>query len=231
MQEISVREAADLLKVSEKTIYRWIRQGVIPTFKFQGQYRFDRDELKGWALHKRIGSSAGLAGAEGQEAHLYRAVQRGGIHYKIEGDTPEEVYGRLVAFFPFAPGTSQALRDALRQALVEREALVPTAIGHGIALPHPRHPRDWGLGEPAVGVFFLDRPVDFHAMDGEPVFVLFVILCAEVKGHLKLLSQVSHLVNNEKTRAFLKSQPTRTELMERIRRAFPLEPESGRPGA
>ena len=122
--------------------------------------------------------------------------------------------------FPFSPRLAPTFKETLEATLNEREGLVSTGIGHGIALPHPRHPRDWGLGHPAVGIFFLDHPVDFHALDGEPVFVLFVILCGTVKGHLNMLSRVSHLVSQPEMREFLRSIPNRTDLLERIRDAF-----------
>jgi len=221
-QEISVKEAAELLNISEKTVYRWIRQGVVPTIRIQGQYRFDRAELEGWARHNRIGSFPTRPSDEEseQDASLAHAVQLGGIHYRIEGRTPEEIYTQVAEVFPFSPRLAPTFRESLRDTLLEREALVSTGIGHGIALPHPRHPRDWGLGHPAVGIFFLNEPVDFHALDGEPVFILFVILCATVKGHLKMLSRVSHLVSPPETREFLRQVPNRTDLLERIRDAF-----------
>lgn len=222
-QDISVKDAAELLKVSEKTIYRWIRQGVIPTVKLQGQYRFDQGELMSWARHNRIGSpgSAPETPQEEEDVSLLNAVQLGGVHYKVEGDTPADLFTQVAEMFPFGPRLGPSFKESLRNTLVEREALVSTGIGHGIALPHPRQPQDWGLGHPAVGVFFPEHPVDFHALDGEPVFVLFVILCATVKGHLKMLSQVSHLVHQPETRAFLHGVPNRTDLLQRIRDAFP----------
>jgi nitrogen PTS system EIIA component len=221
-RDIPVKEAAELLNVSEKTVYRWIRQGVIPTIKLQGQYRFDRVELEGWARHNRIGSfqAATAADEPEEEVSLLRAVQLGGIHYKIEGETPEQLYAQVAELFPFSPRLAPTFKETLQATLLERERLSTTGIGHGIALPHPRHPRDWGLGNPAVGVFFPERPVDFHALDGEPVFVLFVILCATVKGHLKMLSRISHLVSKPEQRDFLRGVPNRTDLTERIRHAF-----------
>ncbi len=221
MEQVSVKSAAELLNVSEKTIYRWIRQGVIPAIKLQGQYRFDQRELEGWARHNRIGSGVGVIEGKEEAVSLYRAVQLGGIHYKIEGDSPGEIFTQVAELLPFSPRLSPTFKETLHTTLIEREALVSTGIGGGIALPHPRHPRDWGLGEPAVGVFFLDHPADFHAIDGEPVFVLFVLLCATVTGHLQMLSRVSHLVNSPQTRAYLRAQPSRTDLLERIRHAFP----------
>lgn len=225
-EEMTVREAAELLRVSEKTVYRWIRQGVIPAFRVQGQYRFDRRELQSWARYKRIGAPGAQAEPAAEEqVDLLAALQLGGIHYKLEGRTPAELLSRAVGFFPFAPGFSAELKAELTQTLLEREALHTTAIGHGIALPHPRHPRDWGLGEPALAAFFTEEPTDFGAPDGEPVFVLFVLLCTTIKGHLRMLSQVSHLVSEPEMRAFLGTHPSRSQLMDRIAHALAAPPE------
>jgi len=224
LNHLTVKETAEYLRVSEKTIYRWIRQGVIPAIKFQGQYRFDTKEIEAWARYKRIGgqASGGAYSDAGQESgDLAEAVKLGGIHYKIEGRTPDVLFCNMVELFPFASNMSQDMREALITDLTEREALVTTGIGNGIALPHPRHPRDWSIGAPAVGVFFLDQQVEFNAVDGEPVFVLFCILCSSVKGHLKMLSQVSHLLHDPAMRDYLRKQPTRTDLMKRISDGLP----------
>jgi PTS system nitrogen regulatory IIA component len=218
VEDISVKDAADLLRVSEKTVYRWIQQGVIPCFRAAGQYRFHRAELEAWARYKRIGTGFGSAaptpGDEGVD--LAEAIRRGGVHYKIEGDSPESIYKSIVDIFPLSPPRDPAFKGELALSLIEREALASTGVGKGMAIPHPRHPRDWGLGEPVVGVFFLDHPVDFKAVDGEPVYVLFVLLCATVKGHLQMLAQVSHLLREVDTQKFLRGVPNRTELFDHI---------------
>ena len=228
--DLSVREAARVLKVSEKTIYRWIRQGVLPAFKVQGQYRFDGAELEAWARYKRIGgASATTVGEEGEEsADLLEAVQRGGIHYKIEGVQPEQIFRNVVSFFPFAANFKQEALDALVEALLEREMLVSTGIGNGIALPHPRQPRDWGLGAPMVGIFFLEKPAELKAFDGQRVYALFVLLCSTIKGHLRMLSQVSHLLNHSGMRKFLRSHPSRTKLLQRIENGLAKPPDRNR---
>jgi PTS system nitrogen regulatory IIA component len=216
--DISVKEAADFLRVSENTIHRWIQQGVIPAYRAQGQYRFNRRELEGWARYKRIGTGfGGQAAQEGQERiDLAEAIGRGGIHYGVHGDDPEHIYRNIVRMFPFSPPDEPGFPDALAQSLIEREHLASTGIGKGLSIPHPRHPRDWGLEGPAVGVFFLEHPADFKALDGEPVRVLFVLLCATVKGHLQMLAQVSHFLREPETQALLRRVPTQAELLEHV---------------
>lgn len=76
------------------------------------------------------------------------------------------------------------------EALLERESLGPTGVGHGVALPHARLS---GL-ESVVGTFILlEKPVDFSAVDRQPVDIAFALFAPEEAGveHLKALALVS----------------------------------------
>lgn len=80
-------------------------------------------------------------------------------------------------------------------ALMERENLGPTGVGHGVALPHARLD---GL-EQVVGVFLrLDRPLDFDAADRQPVDLVFALFAPKDAGveHLKALAAVSRTLRN-----------------------------------
>src|SRR5947209_11681466 len=71
--KLTVRDAAKILNVSEKSIYRWIKQGVIPAYQINDQYRFNRAELLEWATSRRINVSPEIfAEPEGGET-LYTA--------------------------------------------------------------------------------------------------------------------------------------------------------------
>ena len=60
-------------------------------------------------------------------------------------------------------------REFLYQVLLAREALGSTGIGDGIAIPHVRNPIVLHLSRPTVTLCFLEQPVDFGALDGQPV--------------------------------------------------------------
>lgn len=80
-------------------------------------------------------------------------------------------------------------------ALNAREALGPTGVGHGVALPHARID---GL-EQVVGVFaLLDKPIDFAAVDRQPVDLAFALFAPEDAGveHLKALALVSRTLRD-----------------------------------
>ena len=81
------------------------------------------------------------------------------------------------------------------EVLLERERLGTTGVGGGIAIPHGKLPRLDGL----YGLFAkLDRPIDFEAIDEQPVDLIFVLLAPEAAGadHLKALARVSRLLRD-----------------------------------
>ncbi|MCC0017109.1 MAG: PTS IIA-like nitrogen regulatory protein PtsN [Rhodobiaceae bacterium] len=88
--------------------------------------------------------------------------------------------------------------------LLQRERLGSTGIGHGIAIPHARVPGITRL----TGVFArLDKPIDFDAVDDEPVDLVFMLMAPEGEGadHLKALARIARVlrdpVNTGKIRA------------------------------
>jgi PTS system nitrogen regulatory IIA component len=92
--ELRVRDVARLLKVSEQTVYRWVRNGSLPAHRVHDQYMFNRVELQEWAaLHGHRVSPELLApnGSAEELPSLHAAMQRGGIFYEIPGERREEV--------------------------------------------------------------------------------------------------------------------------------------------
>ena len=84
---------------------------------------------------------------------------------------------------------------AIFEILMQREKLGSTAIGNGIAIPHGKMTNLSRL----FGLFArLDRPIDFEALDGQPVDLIFLLLAPEGAGadHLKALARVSRLLRD-----------------------------------
>lgn len=89
-------------------------------------------------------------------------------------------------------------------ALLQRERLGSTGVGGGIAIPHGKLPRV----ERMFGVFArLERPVDYDALDGEPVDLIFLLLAPEAAGadHLKALSRVARALRDTSLTARLRA--------------------------
>jgi len=90
------------------------------------------------------------------------------------------------------------------EALIAREALGPTGVGHGVALPHARLESI----DKVMGVFILlDKPIDFDAVDRQPVDIAFALFAPEEAGveHLKALALVSRTLRDTNVCAKLRA--------------------------
>ena len=97
------------------------------------------------------------------------------------------------------------------EALLERESLGPTGVGHGVALPHARL-QDV---DQVVGVFILlEKPIDFGAVDRQPVDIAFSLFAPEDAGveHLKALALVSRTLREPTFCTKLRANPDATTL-------------------
>lgn len=93
--------------------------------------------------------------------------------------------------------TGLSERDVF-DTLLQRERLGSTGVGAGIAIPHGKLPKFDRL----FGLFArLDRPIDFDALDGEPVDLVFLLLAPETAGadHLKALARVARILRDPLT--------------------------------
>ena len=90
------------------------------------------------------------------------------------------------------------------RALMDREALGPTGVGRGVAIPHARFA---GVTR-VIGLFArLEKPVDFESIDRQPVDLVFALFAPEAAGaeHLKALARVSRTLRSEAVCAKLRS--------------------------
>jgi nitrogen PTS system EIIA component len=95
-----------------------------------------------------------------------------------------------------AAGVTGQNEREIFDTLMQREKLGSTAVGSGIAIPHCKLPKLTKI----FGLFGrLDRPIDFDALDGQPVDLVFLLLAPEGAGadHLKALARVARLLRNE----------------------------------
>jgi nitrogen PTS system EIIA component len=213
--ELRVRDVAKLLNVSEPTIYRWVRERALPAQRVGDQYRFNRVELQEWAaLHGHPVSPELFAGAPSAGPDLAAALERGGVYTAVPGATPEHVLA-AVAHLPGVPATVD--RAMLTELLVGRERLASTAVGDGIAIPHPRDPLIVRVDAPRVLLCFLAQPVDFGAVDGRPVRVLFALLAPSVRQHLQTLAKLAFVLHDGTLRALLDGAAPATAIVQRIR--------------
>ena len=142
-----------------------------------------------------------MAGAEKGQMDLSTLLKPGAVKVLANVTSKKRLFQDLgdIAHSAYGLDATQTV-----DALQEREALGPTGVGHGVALPHARlH----GLTE-VVGVFLrLEKALDFDAVDRQPVDLIFALFAPKDSGvdHLKALALVSRTLRDTDLRAKLRA--------------------------
>jgi nitrogen PTS system EIIA component len=215
--QLTVRDVAKFLNVSDKSIYRWIEQGEMPACRVGGLYRFSRAEILEWATARRIKVSPDMLN-EPESAHtplptLHEALKAGGIYYRIPGTNRETVLRSIVETIRLPEGVDM---NFVFQVLLAREELGSTGIGDGIAIPHVRSPVIMHVTKPAISLCFLETPIDFGALDGKPVQTMFTIISPTARAHIHMLSRLSFTLRDPGLKEKLRTQASRDEILDAI---------------
>jgi len=212
--KLTVRDVAALLQVSEKSVYRWVKDTDFPSHRVNDQYRFNRADVLEWATAHRVPVSPELLAEPDSYGtpmpSLVQALEEGGIHYRVEGHDKTSTLQAVVRALRLP---EEVDRDYLYRVLLAREALGSTGVGKGIAIPHVRNPIVLHVPRAAITLCFLERPIEFDAIDGQPVHTLFTLISPTVRAHLHMLSRLAFALGNEKFHAVITAQGSREEIM------------------
>ncbi|MFC1868360.1 PTS sugar transporter subunit IIA [Thermodesulfobacteriota bacterium] len=106
-------------------------------------------------------------------------------------------------------------KDSLVRVLLEREHLGSTGIGDGVAIPHGKFQ---GVNEPIISFGRSLKGLDFESMDGQPVFLFFLLVAPENSAsvHLKALARIAKILKNGSFRKMLMEALTREDLYKTI---------------
>jgi nitrogen PTS system EIIA component len=218
--KLSMEMVAGALDLPASTLERWIRQGRIPVQRSGRDVLFSPAALGKWATAHNLpftlsdDQAKTIAAVPAPAADsLVSAMQRGDVYYQLAGNDPDGALSSAVDHVAFL---SAASRQELLEKLIAREQLASTGIGNGIAIPHPREPLSHPPEAPVITTCFLEKPIDYKAIDDRPVFVLFLLISPTVKLHLHMLSRLSYCIRNRDFVDFLTTHPEATELFSRI---------------
>ncbi|NGX57742.1 MAG: Nitrogen regulatory protein [Chlamydiae bacterium] len=222
--DLKIEDVADLLNVSESTIRRWLSDGKIPAYQLNEEYRFNRNEVEDWIVRNELETEKEFNILQDSDEHkhpsrgikqyaLFRAIHKGGVYHDVPGSNKEEIIRNsseiLCKQLGFDP-------DLMTDLLLDRENLMPTGLNHGIAIPHTRE-ITFNTHYDAVAVVFPKEPIDFGALDNEPVHTLFFLFACDDKRHLNLLAKIAHLSRDSKMMDFLKKKPIKNDILSFLR--------------
>lgn len=211
--QLGIKDAARLLEVPDKTVYRWIEEGRLPAYRVNDEYRFNRAELLEWAAAQKLKVSPHIYREVDPDLPVFAdALAAGGVHGPIRAGNKAQALEAAVSLLSLPPGVD---RGSILGMMLAREAHARTAIGGGIAVPHARNPVVLDTDKPLVAAVYLDPPVDFQAEDKKPVHALFAIISTTIRGHLHLLSRLAYMLHDA---GFLAAVETKGPLLELARK-------------
>lgn len=214
---LKVADIATAVGIPEKTVLSWIKNQGLPAHMQNDRYQVNRVDLLEWATNHGITIPPDVFRNDveaQQSSSISEALAQGGIHYDLPGSTPETALREVIARIQLPPSLDP---EFLLQTLLAREALGSTALGNGIAIPHVRNPIVGQMRESAISLCFLKNPIDFDAVDGKPVTILFTLITPNVKTHLHLLAKLAFLLHDQSFQELLHRPARAAEIMAAIR--------------
>ncbi len=219
---LTIKEVTHLFDVSPHTIYKWIKEDEFPAYRIKERYRFNPVDILEWAIVNKVPYRAELVhmpetgGTSTKPSNsLVRALEAGGVHYKVPNHDKAAVIRAVVDRLPLPTDVD---REFASQMLLARENLGSTALGDGIAIPHPRNPLVFHVDHPLLTLCFLESPVDFDAVDHQPVHTIFALVCPTIKSHLTLLSRLAFALKDVMFRQLITARGSREDLLTHLRR-------------
>jgi fructose-specific phosphotransferase system IIA component len=128
---------------------------------------------------------------------IAEALELDCIELNLDVKTREEAIEKLIDSLSKTDSFDE--KETIFHAVLERERIMTTGVGNGIAIPHCKH-EDCRNFKMALGI--LSKPVDFTAIDSKPVNIIFLLVGPNntAGSHIKLLSRISRIVNKSETR-------------------------------
>ncbi len=133
------------------------------------------------------------------------------IALNLEVDSKYDLLNKMVELASYSGRFTN--HESILKSVLDREKIMSTGVGKSIALPHAKSTE---LSEPVGAIAILNESIDYDSLDGEPVKIIFLLLGQEsnVGSHLKVLSKVSRLMNNDSFRYQLLDCKSPKEVMD-----------------
>lgn len=151
------------------------------------------------------------------DMNIAELIHRGGVFFNVPGSTPEEVYKYVSHNIELPEGVDP---DVMYSELCQRETLMTTAVGNGVALPHPRYPLLKNFDDQKIVVCYLDEPLQMSSPDSKPIYVMMMLLTSTTQIHLKVLSQLAFLFQQADFRNEMLKKPGEADLIALINKTI-----------
>jgi len=219
-QLMTVKQVAEYLSLNERTVLKLVTDGALPGVKVGSQWRFRKAMIDTWLDDQMLGvvprylDSPALDGSPRRMLELAACFQPGLILPELTARSKNGIIEELASF---------AHRLALVRdktwfvgALIERENILPSAIGNGTAFLHTvrRNPEE--VTRPFMVLGRSKEGVDFDALDGRPTHLFFVLGLKYDELHLPWLHKLSQMLASEQAVKVLLDAPDASALYDAL---------------
>jgi PTS system nitrogen regulatory IIA component len=193
---LTLRQVAEVLQVNERTALRLAHAGALPAMRVGSQWRVHPGELERWFWDTR---------------HVERE----------EPPVPTALFHEDRVLLDHPAADRRALFEAIAErlaalghliyprlyveAMLAREAKMSTGVGDGVALPHARHGINELFRAPLCVFVRPAAPIEFAAIDGAPVDLVFALAAPTESAHLSSLAALMRIARSETARARLRA--------------------------
>lgn len=145
-------------------------------------------------------------------------VSREAIRAELQAGEKEAAIREMVTALLEAKKIEQEQYESIVRAILKREELGSTGIGRGVAVPHTKHP---SVDELVGAVAVSSRGVEFDALDGDRVYLLFLLISPPDRpgDHLRALENISRQLRNEDFCRFLKQSKSGEDIWQLLEEA------------
>lgn len=205
---MTVEEVAEYLRVSERTVYEWAQKGEIPSGKLGTSWRFKRGDIERW-VNQRL-----ARGKRASSVHPFeiRDVLDSDRVVIFDEASKEQALRLMIDVLARSPRVGD--RAELSRAIFERERLMSTGIGFGVAVPHVRLS---SVADLAMALGASRRDItDYESLDGKPVRIICMVAAGQNQHseYLRALAAVSSRLKDQAVRESVLTAESEAEIFE-----------------
>ena len=194
---LTTKEVAEYIKLNEKTVLKLAQYGELPAVKMGNQWRFHLASIDQY-LQKQLMESSDedldtVIRTKDRPLPLSRLVEPQLIDMQLKAANKKQVLSQLAKIAQAAWITPSY--ESLYVALEEREKMLSTALGQGIAVPHPRTPHQSLFKDPHIIIARTNIRIDFDAPDGNQVNLFFLPCAPSEYVHVRLMAKIAKLLH------------------------------------
>jgi len=188
---LTIRQLAEYLMVSEKTVYRMLDRSELPAMRVGAQWRFRKQDIDAWLADevRRVeyeGKRGALDAGDATDIAIAPLLTDGNVWLDLAPASRDELVASMITAATLDDGVD---REQLARSIREREEICSTAVLESAAFPHPIDPRPFRFMRKRVLLAVLRAPLEFLDPHGHRPRVVAIILARSVQGQLLAFSR------------------------------------------